>query len=83
VLTGLVQTPGVSHFFGCRPLGPLGFSIALGSSAAATLASAAFPRVIERATERLKLRKVLMAVDPSQLPEAVRHAAELLADEAE
>jgi cation-transporting ATPase I len=84
VLTGLVQTPVVSRFFGCRPLGPLGLGIAVGSSAAATLVSGAFPRVIERATERLKLRKVLMAVDPSALPEAVRQATELItADESD
>ncbi|HMJ11419.1 MAG TPA: HAD-IC family P-type ATPase [Polyangiaceae bacterium] len=84
VLTGLVQTPGVSHFFGCRPLGPVGFGIAISSSVAATLVSAAFPRVIERAAGRLKLSKVLMAVDPGALPEAVRQAAELLtADESD
>ena len=32
----IVQTPGLSKAFGCRPLGPLGWAIALGSSAAAT-----------------------------------------------
>jgi cation-transporting P-type ATPase I len=36
LLAGIVQTPGVSQFFGCTPLGPLGWSIALGTSAAAT-----------------------------------------------
>ncbi|HEY3000888.1 MAG TPA: cation-translocating P-type ATPase [Kribbellaceae bacterium] len=36
----VVQTPGVSQFFGSRPLGPVGWSIGLGSAAAATLASA-------------------------------------------
>jgi hypothetical protein len=43
--------------------------------------SAAFPRVIERATDWIKLRKVLMAVDPSALPEAVRQATELITAE--
>lgn len=33
----LVQTPGVSQFFGCTPLGPLAWSIAAGSSALATI----------------------------------------------
>jgi cation-transporting P-type ATPase I len=28
-----VQTPVVSHFFGCRPLGPVGWGIVLGSTA--------------------------------------------------
>jgi cation-transporting P-type ATPase I len=40
VLAGIIQTPGLSQFFGCTPLGPLGWSIALGSSAAATALSA-------------------------------------------
>lgn len=26
-LAGVVQTPGLSHFFGCRPLGPVGWAI--------------------------------------------------------
>jgi len=37
VLAGAVQTPGVSGFFGCTPLGPVGWTIAGGSAAAATL----------------------------------------------
>ena len=37
-LAAVVQVPGVSHFFGCRPLGPQGWAIALGSAAAATIA---------------------------------------------
>jgi cation-transporting P-type ATPase I len=37
-LLGLViQTPGLSQFFGCRPLGPVGWSVALGSAGAAGL----------------------------------------------
>jgi cation-transporting ATPase I len=39
VLVVVVQTPGLSHFFGCRPLGPLGWATgaaaAVGSAAAA------------------------------------------------
>jgi magnesium-transporting ATPase (P-type) len=37
LLAGIVQTPGLSHFFGCRPLGPIGWSIAFSASAGATL----------------------------------------------
>ena len=47
-LAAIVQTPGVSHFFGCRPLGPLGWTIAVGSAAAATGASVAGPRAARR-----------------------------------
>ncbi|WP_149552841.1 cation-translocating P-type ATPase [Streptomyces marokkonensis] len=41
VLAALVQTPGVSHFFGCTPLGPVAW---LGVAAAITL-SALAPRL--------------------------------------
>jgi cation-transporting ATPase I len=43
LLAGVVQTPGLSHFFGCRPLGPLGWGISGAASAAATAAAAALP----------------------------------------
>jgi cation-transporting ATPase I len=41
----VVQTPGISQFFGSRPLGPGGWAIGLGSAAVATLVSAAIPPV--------------------------------------
>jgi len=41
----IVQTPGLSHFFGCRPLGPVGWAIAGSVSAAATGASIFVPRL--------------------------------------
>ncbi|MDI3313293.1 MAG: cation-translocating P-type ATPase [Mycobacterium sp.] len=40
VLVGVVQTPGVSHFFGCTPLGPIawtGVAVATASAAALSL----------------------------------------------
>lgn len=37
VLATVIQTPGLSQFFGCTPLGPVGWSIALGSAGAANL----------------------------------------------
>jgi cation-transporting ATPase I len=39
VLTVVVQTPGVSQFFGCTPLGPVGWAIAGTSASLATAAS--------------------------------------------
>ncbi|WP_433088280.1 HAD-IC family P-type ATPase [Dactylosporangium sp. CA-052675] len=33
-LVGVVQTPGVSQFFGCRPLGPVAWGIVLAATAA-------------------------------------------------
>jgi cation-transporting ATPase I len=44
----IVQTPFLSHAFGCRPLGPAGWLIALGASGAATAAANALPELLER-----------------------------------
>ncbi len=38
-LAGIIQTPGVSHFFGSRPLGPIGWSMGLGAAGGASLAA--------------------------------------------
>ncbi len=51
LLLALVETPGVSHLFGCRPVGPIGLATALGSSAAATGVSAALPPTIKKGKE--------------------------------
>ncbi|GIJ79526.1 ATPase, P-type (transporting), HAD superfamily, subfamily IC [Micromonospora phaseoli] len=48
VLAIVVQTPGVSHFFGCTPLGPVGWSIATGSALGATLANGALTQLVAR-----------------------------------
>jgi len=47
-LVAIVQTPGVSQFFGCTPLGPVGWSLAAGSSAVATGASVVVPWAVRR-----------------------------------
>jgi cation-transporting P-type ATPase I len=36
VLVAIVQTPGVSHFFGCTPLGPVAWTGVVGATAGAT-----------------------------------------------
>jgi cation-transporting P-type ATPase I len=46
LLFTVVQTPGLSHLFGCTPLGPVGWSIATASSTAATAASAVVPKLL-------------------------------------
>jgi cation-transporting ATPase I len=38
-LAGVIQTPGVSHFFGCRPLGPVGWGIGLSTAVTASMAT--------------------------------------------
>jgi cation-transporting ATPase I len=48
ILALIVQTPGLSHAFGCRPLGPIGWGTAFGASTAATLGSVYLPEWIAR-----------------------------------
>jgi cation-transporting ATPase I len=48
VLVGIVQTPGLSHFFGCTPMGPVGWGIAIGSAVAATGSSVVVPWAVRR-----------------------------------
>jgi len=43
----LISIPGVSQLLGCTPLDPLGWVVALGSAAVATLAVAALSRVFD------------------------------------
>jgi len=50
LLAGLIQTPGLSQFFGCTPLGPLAWATVLGSSTGATLLAAAAPHLLPTPT---------------------------------
>ncbi|MFD8963867.1 HAD-IC family P-type ATPase [Streptomyces sp. NPDC059568] len=43
VLVGIIQTPGISQFFGCTPLGPIAWSITLASITTATLLHTTLP----------------------------------------
>jgi cation-transporting ATPase I len=61
-LSMLIQTPGVSHFFGCRPLGPISWTAAIGASVFAT----AMTGVVERALGFMEKD----AEDPVSAPEA-------------
>ncbi|MEU5908562.1 HAD-IC family P-type ATPase [Micromonospora sp. NPDC047467] len=47
VLVVVVQTPGLSQFFGCTPLGPVGWTIGAGSALGATFANGALTRLME------------------------------------
>ena len=47
-LFAVVQTPGVSQFFGCTPLGPIAWGQAAGSAVAATAASVVGPELVAR-----------------------------------
>ncbi|MER5184453.1 HAD-IC family P-type ATPase [Streptomyces sp. NPDC002896] len=45
-LVAVVQIPGISHFFGCTPLGPVAWTTVTACSAASTLAAAFAPRIL-------------------------------------
>ena len=47
-LFAVVQTPGVSQFFGCTPLGPIAWGQAASSAVAATAASVVGPGLVAR-----------------------------------
>ncbi|GAB3971212.1 cation-translocating P-type ATPase [Actinoallomurus acanthiterrae] len=50
VLVGIVETPGISHFFGCTPLGPIAWGTVAASSAAGTAAATIAPRLLPAGT---------------------------------
>ncbi|MDK1475828.1 cation-translocating P-type ATPase [Streptomyces sp. 549] len=47
-LTAVIQTPGVSQFFGCTPLGPIAWGITLGSITTATAAGVVAGPLVRR-----------------------------------
>lgn len=49
-LAAIVQTPGVSQFFGCTPLGPVAWSTVVGCAAGATALGAVAPHLLRRLT---------------------------------
>jgi hypothetical protein len=48
VLLGIVETPGVSAVFGCRPVGPVGLAIAGTAATVGTVATLLLPPVLRR-----------------------------------
>jgi cation-transporting ATPase I len=64
VLVGIVQTPLVSQFFGCTPLGPIGWSIAASSAGLAVAGSVVLPVMVPAAA------KALVAPFEARLPPA-------------
>ena len=51
VLGAVISTPGLSQFFGCTPVGPLGWGQALLATAVAAVVSALAPELLARASE--------------------------------
>jgi cation-transporting ATPase I len=48
VLVAIVQTPGVSRFFGCTPLDPIAWGVVLASAAAGTAGAELVPPLVTR-----------------------------------
>jgi cation-transporting ATPase I len=48
VLVAVVQTPGLSQFFGCTPLDPLAWGVVLASAVAGTAGAEVVPPLVER-----------------------------------
>jgi cation-transporting ATPase I len=48
VLFAVVQTPGLSQFFGCTPLDPLSWLVVLAWAAVGTLTAEVGPALVER-----------------------------------
>ncbi|MFG3507673.1 HAD-IC family P-type ATPase [Streptomyces sp. NPDC047821] len=69
VLAAVIQTPGVSQFFGCTPLGPVGWGIALGSIATATLVGTALSPLVRSVTAGVEEEP-----EPDGAPEEEREA---------
>ena len=73
-LVTVIQTPGLSQFFGCRPLGPVAWCTAIGASATATGASIIVPRALARLGDRITARADSPAAPPTAI-QAARPAA--------
>ena len=76
-LVGTVQTPGVSHFFGSRPLGPVGWGTVLGAAAAASAIGAIPTKWLPDATrgmERLRAAAARVASSVTASTAATRFA---------
>jgi cation-transporting P-type ATPase I len=71
VLCGIIQTPGLSHLFGCRPLGPVGWSTAIGSSAAATVGAILAPHIAERLAIRARDISIDLGIPPEVLQKGI------------
>ncbi len=66
-LAAVVQTPGISQFFGCTPLGPVGWAIAAGAATAASLGAASMPRLVDTVPPLRELGGILTGLDVDRI----------------
>jgi cation-transporting ATPase I len=60
-LGALISTPGISQLLGCTPIGPIGWTQALGTAAAATAAAAVAPRVLGAVASSMSTMPILQS----------------------
>jgi cation-transporting ATPase I len=65
VMLGIVQTPGLSQAFGCRPVGPIGLSIAAGASGVAASMAKLAPGALHRTRQWLEDKLELEKPEPT------------------
>ncbi|HEY7136515.1 MAG TPA: HAD-IC family P-type ATPase [Acidimicrobiia bacterium] len=70
-LVAIVQTPGVSGFFGCRPLGPVGWTIAAGTAATATAGAAVANAVLSRRPAAHETAPAILRLPPALREDSV------------
>lgn len=80
-LLGIVQTPGISQFFGCRPLGPLGLLQATSVTAGAAVLHTMIPGWLSRISDQhqqqlIKLRQQYPLYLGENSPEAEQKETE-------
>jgi cation-transporting P-type ATPase I len=85
ILVAVVQTPGVSQFFGCVPIGPVGWAMAGASSLAGTAGSRFLPplgrslapvvKALSPAAEQAKKLGIDIPADLAQLAQLAQRAA--------
>jgi cation-transporting ATPase I len=68
VLVGIVQTPGISHFFGCTPLGPVAWTGVLGATTAATIVATVAPAWLHHQTAHRPDRNETITNTTAQTP---------------
>jgi magnesium-transporting ATPase (P-type) len=66
ILVAVVQTPGVSQFFGCVPIGPVGWAIAGASSLAGTTGSRLLPALGRAVTPAVQALSSSPAADQAK-----------------
>jgi magnesium-transporting ATPase (P-type) len=69
LLAAIIQTPGLSHFFGCRPLGPIGWGTAIGASAMASSLPSLSKLVADWLAERVGTEAITDETVPAALLE--------------